>query len=379
MLRILKISFGQKNPVAGWVAALHQNALCTRLAVVSFRSLKLFAGYDIMKYRRMQVLGVLTTVLFTASAAWGVSCATQSQMTAAQRTAFEQAARDIALHVQSGNVQAVQAETIASVAAHFGGIQSTIERIAPEIKGAAITVDDLYALDASDLKTAGEAQFFCGAAASTQLVTITIPQLPPGSYALAIVHATGVEKPEQMAIILENDPAGSAQWKLAGFIVRPLSVAGHDGLWYWKQARIYAAKKQDWAAYFYYQMAAYLVTPVDFLTSPNLQKLLKEENAARPAELPSGAAPLTVSANGQTFSVTGLRTDSSLGGLDLAVTYTTASVSDPVATRSQILALMKALLQQHPGLREAFHGLWVYAEAAGQRPFAIELPMNKIQ
>ena len=41
--------------------------------------------------------------------------------------------------------------------------------------------------------------------------------------------------------------------------------------------------------------------------------------------------------------------------------------------------LMKAMLSAHPELREAFHGLWVYANAANERPFANELPMSQIQ
>jgi hypothetical protein len=39
---------------------------------------------------------------------------------------------------------------------------------------------------------------------------------------------------------------------------------------------------------------------------------------------------------------------------------------------------MKALLAEHPELRQAFHGLWVYANAPNQRPYAIELPMGDI-
>ena len=68
-----------------------------------------------------------------------------------------------------------------------------------------------------------------------------------------------------------------------------------------------------------------------------------------------------------------------LGGLDLVVNYKASDVSDPVATRSHNLEIMKALLSRHPEMREAFHGLWVYANAENQRPFAIELPMNQIQ
>ena len=333
-----------------------------------------------MKYWRTQIFRLLpaAAVLLTANTALAVSCTTQSQMTEAQRTAYMQTARGIAVQVQSGNVQAVKAATIASVAANFNGIASTIQAVAPQINNAAITVDDIYALNAADLKATDEAQFFCSATTSNTLVTITIPQLPPGNYVLAIVHATGVEHPQQMGMILENEPQGSTQWKLAGFFVRPLATAGHEGVWYWSQAREYAKKKEDWNAYFYYHMAAYLLTPVDFLSSPNLEKLQKELAAVEPAGLPTDT-PMTISAGGETFAVTDLHTDGSLGGLDLVISYKATDVSDPVATRSHILALMKAMLQQHPELREAFHGLWVYANAPGQRPFAIELPMNQIQ
>jgi hypothetical protein len=32
----------------------------------------------------------------------------------------------------------------------------------------------------------------------------------------------------------------------------------------------------------------------------------------------------------------------------------------------------------HPGLRDAFHGLWVYADAGNATAFALELPMDQI-
>jgi hypothetical protein len=45
-----------------------------------------------------------------------------------------------------------------------------------------------------------------------------------------------------------------------------------------------------------------------------------------------------------------------------------------------VTAVMRALLEQHPGLRTAFHGLWVYAATPGnQNPFALELPMEQIE
>ena len=116
---------------------------------------------------------------------------------------------------------------------------------------------------------------------------------------------------------------------------------------------------------------------MDFLSSPNLEKLHKEAQTVRPAEMP-GQSPMTLKAGGQSFEITSMRTDSSLGGLDLVINYNTKDVSDPVATHAQIVELMKAMLAQYPQLRQAFHGLWVYAHAANQNPYAIELPMNQI-
>ena len=293
-----------------------------------------------------------------------------------------QAARTLANDVQMSNLPAVKANTIASVAAQFDSIAGTIQSLAPNLQGATLTVESIYNLKATDLKSPADTQFFCSVPGSQLLITLSIPQLPPGDYAFVVAHATGVKQPQQLAMILANDttsgPAGSAQWKLAGFFARPLALAGHDGVWYWTKARDYAKSHQQWNAYFYYQTAAYLLTPVDFLSSPNLEKLQKEMSGVRPDGLPD-AEPMKLAANGQTFDVTQIHTDGSLGGLDLVVNYKSNDVSDPVATRSRNVEVMKAFLTQHPELRSAFHGFWVYANAENQRPFAIELPMNQIQ
>lgn len=324
------------------------------------------------------LLGILIAVLWSPSAR-AVSCTMQSQMKDSDRALYEQAARSIGTNIQSANVSAVRADTIASVAAQFDPLAATIQQASPQIRNATLTVDALYNLNAMDLASgAQQADFFCSLAGSNRVITVTIPQLPKGNYLLAIMHATGVEQPQQISLILQNDPEGSQQWKLAGLFVRPLTEAGHDGLWYWKQARDFAAKKQNWNAYFYYQTAAFLLDPVDFLSSPNLEKLQKEAQAVKPVDLP-GETPLEIEAGGQNLEITGIRTQSFENGLDLVVNYKAKGVSDPVATRTQIVALMKALLTQHPELRTGFHGLWVYAYNNNGQPFAIELPMNQIQ
>ena len=295
-------------------------------------------------------------------------------MTEAERAALMQSAHTLASAVQSGNAAAVQALTIAKVKSQFDPIANTIEQTSPLLAGATITIDALYGLDASDLKTAAEdTVFFCGVANSPVHVDFTIPQLPQGQYALALVHATGVKQPQQMAFLLQKN----GDWQLAGLFVKPLLVAGHDSVWYWTKARAFNQKNQKWNAYFYYTTAAYLASPADFMTSANLDKLNQEAQTAKPDGLP-GAQPMVITSGNNTFPVSQIHTDGSLGGLDLVLRYSTAETSDPVATRARNLELMKATLQAHPELREGFHGLWVFAEAPNQRPYGNELAMSEI-
>jgi hypothetical protein len=322
-------------------------------------------------------LAVLPLIL--AVPAHALTCTTQSQMDEAERNALRGAAMAVAGNVQVGNAEAVKAQTISAVASQFEGIAGSIQGVSPSIQHATLTVDALYQLDATDLKAPQDAQFFCGLPASSLTVEINIPNLPPGKYALAVVHATGVKNPQALSMVLSNDPAGSSIWKVAGFFVRPMTMGGQDGLWFWKQARDYAAKKQDWNAYFYYQTAEFLLDPVDFLISPNLQKLQREAEQTRPAGLPD-AQPMHLTSNGQSFAITNLHTGELSNQLDLVVTYQATANQDPVAARAQVTAVMRALLATHPELESAFHGLWVYASTPGnQHPFALELPMKEIE
>jgi hypothetical protein len=211
-------------------------------------------------------------------------------------------------------------------------------------------------------------------------VVLSFSELPPGKYAVAILHATGVPKPQQVSLVL-NETA-TDQWKLAGFFTKPMTMAGHDGVWYWAEARDYGQKKMNWDAWFYYQTAAFLLDPADFLSSPNLEKLNREENQARPDGLPSGS-PAPLNADGSVFQIMSYETSAALGGLDFVVHYApdtnqAAQLREPVAARKQALDLMTALLSAHPELRAAFNGIWVRADQGNTSLFALELPMSEI-
>jgi hypothetical protein len=328
------------------------------------------------------LLGLLLLLVLAPAAAWAdVTCTTESQMTSTQRNTLAAAARSMAMDVQHGDVQELRRQTIAPVAQDFSGIASTIQSLQPVIAKAALTVDSLYLLDASRQPAhAAQTTFTCGLPDSLMTVNLRFHDLPPGHYALVILHATGVALPQQITFVLQQ--SAPASWMLAGFFVRPMTMAGHDGLWYWTQARAYAQRKMLWDAWLYYQAARYLLVPVDFLDSPNLEKLNHEASEIRPEGVP-GKHPLMLHAGAETYSVTALRPTDSLGPLDLSVHYQpsaaqSAALNDPVAARQQVLQAAQALLAAHPELQAAFQGFWMHADQGGSSIYALELPMTQV-
>jgi hypothetical protein len=315
--------------------------------------------------------------LAAGQCAYGAACTTQAQMTTPQRESLQNAARALASQIQSGNDAAIQANTIPAVASDFSGIRNSIDYLRPLVQQAVITVDGLYLLDASaDAQGEARTDFFCG----SPLVVLNFTNLPPAVYALAIVHATGVAQPQQISLILAKS-AGD-RWMLAGFFDKPMTAMGHDGLWYWTSARQYAQTKMNWDAWFYYRMASNLLDPLDFLSSPNLQKLQKETDQVKPDNVP-GERPLRITVGGNAYTVTAIDTTTELGGLDLDVHYTpdptqAAQLQNPPSARQQVTGVMAALLELHPELTKAFHGIWVHADQGNASLFALELPMNQI-
>ena len=308
--------------------------------------------------------------------AWAASCTTQAQMTAAQRNELSTTARGLAIRVQNGDTEGMRANTIPSVAADFQGIAASVQSLKPLVQQATIAIEVMYLLDASnDPANESRTDFFCG----SPVVALNFTGLPPATYALVILHATGVAQPQQIALILSK--SADNRWLLAGFVAKPMIEADHDGLWYWQAARRYVQTKMDLDAWLYYQIAANLLNPLDSISSPNLQKLQQEANEIRPNNLP-GTNPVTLNAHDGVFTVTSIGTTTVFGGLDLEVHYTpnpvqAAQLRNPPAAREQVLGVMSALLEQHPELRQAFHGMWIHADMGTGSLFALDLPMTE--
>ena len=309
--------------------------------------------------------------------AHSTSCTTNAQMAPEQRNALLDATRSLVGAVQHNDMQTLRAKTLAASAEDANGIVMSAQAMSALIQSATITVDALYELDGSTGQAnAQRTQFFCG----SPTVVLTFDGLPQGTYALSIVHATGVSKPQLISLILAK--AAGNTWQLAGFYGKPMLEDGHDGLWYWKSARQYAQARKNWGAWFYYRIAASLLDPLDSLSSPNLEKLQHETEQVRPSDVP-GPSPVVLNGNTASFHVTGIDMTTEFGALDIDLHYTpdpsqAEQLRTPVAARQQVTNLMAALLTQHPELRDAFHGIWVHADRENASIYALELPMNEI-
>jgi hypothetical protein len=352
----------------------------------------------------------LGLIFIGCGVARGETCTTQSGLSDAERNGLADAARGLAAKVQANDAAGLRASSGAEVAKDFGGLQYLVGNTAPKLAGATATVEQVYLLDATGLKrnadgSAPDAQFFCSLNRSTMEADFTIPALPPGKYGFAIVNvepavnpapAAGAAKaaPWRLSFLMRQEPAQpGGQWLLAGFYPRPMTAAGHDGLWYWTEARQMAKDKQPWNAWLYYQAAQRLLQPADFVVSTHLDKLRTEAAAAAPPALSDGVsidAPLVVKgADGAEYHFTALGVDDSLGqsGLDVAAHLhieapadpAAATKLDPAAARKRNSDAMSALLAAYPEMRKPFHGVWIYAETTGQPPFATEQSMADIK
>ncbi len=335
----------------------------------------------------MKILKVslLATMLLLQAAAGAEVCTTQSQMTATERDGLASAAKSLADKVQAGDVAGLRAMTVAELEKDFNGVQSVVGQTAPKLTGGLLTVTQVYLLDGSELKrgadgSAPDAQFFCSLNKTAAEVDFLIPALPPGRYGFAIVESTGAT-PWRLSFLMRQE---QGKWMMAGLYPKPILAAGHDGLWFWTQARQMVKAKEQWNAWLYYQQAELLLRPVNFVQSSHLEKLHAEQSAAAPLALSEGVtadAPLVVKgANGAEYHFVGLGVDDSLAKdkVDVIAHLKVDQIGDPVVARKRNADAMSALVAAYPEMRKAFHGVWIFAEMPGQNPYPSEQAMSEI-
>ncbi len=336
------------------------------------------------------LLGVLLGLLLLAAQPplRAQSCTTQAKMTSDIRSSLSDAALQLAQAVQEGDAAKVQAATIAefSSASAFAPTENLVRAASSRLVNDALHLTQIYELDASSRGPgdASDADFSCPLTGTPSETDFAIPGLPRGLYGFAMVEATG-ERPWLLSFLLRED---SGVWKLAGFYPRARSAAGHDGLWYWVSARAYAKADELWLAWIFYGEADELLRPANFATSSNLERLRSERRAASPPELIGGMGssnPLVMKASDAAGAATEYRfTSISAEGsednkqLNLILHLRADDLADAVAATARSKAAAQAMLDAHIELRQAFHGVLVFADSAGHEPLVTEQTISNI-
>jgi hypothetical protein len=325
-----------------------------------------------MRIRKAALAGFILVAALAPAVARAVSCVGQGELSAPDRAALSAAAGPLLQAVFSADTGGLHAALLPAEAGAWDGIRGAVEQSADLLKNGQPKLRNIYLLDASMQPTAADTQFFCTSANGALTVSINMPALPPGKYAVILADAEGAPLAGQIGLILAQD-AGA--WKLAGLSIRQGSLSGHDGVWYWSRARS-LAQSDGWTAFYLYETARSLLLPVDFLSSPNLDKLHTEQQQVLNG--PQTAFPYKVPDGDRTWKILAVAFDASLRQPDLAVMYEGTGVTDPAAQRTEANAVLSAFLKTQPGLRANFHGLWAVASTGGKTTPVMELPMEKI-
>lgn len=310
-------------------------------------------------------------LIVSATRGWAVSCITQGSMQPSDRDPLAAAGQRIAAAIVQQDTSTLQSSLLPAVAQQWESIRDAAEAGAPLVKDGHAQLRSLYILDATSLTAPADAQFFCINANASLTVTISMRSLPPGKYALVLADAAGSSLAGQIGLVLGWD---ASAWKIGGLFIRPGALDGHDGVYYWQRGRDDARAGVPWVAFYSYEAARTLLLPVDFLSSPNLDRLNQEQSQI--AGAPS--FPYSVQAGDRTFKIETVRFDPSIRTADLGVVYESTGVTDPAALRTEATAVMSAFLKAQPTLRQGFHGLWAYSSSGGKITPVMELPMNQI-
>jgi hypothetical protein len=318
---------------------------------------------------------VLLALLASPAAGRATSCTMQAEMQPLDRDALVSAAGRLAQTVAGQDEAALKAALLPAVSRDWEKIREAAQAATVLMKGGQIQLRNLYLLDAASLAAPADTQFFCSTASGSMTVTLTLRALPPGRYAVVLADAAGAPNAGQLGFILVWDGPDSG-WKLGGLTVRPGALDGHDGAWWWTRARELARDEQSWSAWYAYEAARILLVPVDFLSSPNLEKLGAEQ--AQLKDSPQNAFPMTLPDGPRAWKIDAMHLDSSLLHAELGVVYESTGVTDLAAQRTEATAVLSAVLKAQPELRKSFYGLWAYAVKDGKQTPVTELPMEKI-
>ena len=312
-----------------------------------------------------------------AGSAHAQECFSGSEIDAATARAVSAAARKYFDMSAQGDVAGLKANALPDVAANFGIIEQAVVADRPYFSQQEPSQTRIFILDATGSKTVWQrAEFYCGIYNSPDRVGFAIPNLPPGRYALTIAKVEGKE-PATLTLILQD--TGNNSWKLGGYYARLSSVGAHDGLWFASKAGEFKQKGQTRNAWFYYLTAWDLLAPVDFMSTPQLDKLSDEIQAVHPADLPNPVSPTELAAGGKNYKITDIAAVPVAGELYLRLQYEMPDAANSARASQDNTTVMKALLVRYPEFRDGFAGLIARASDGAGHEYGAVTPMKDVK
>lgn len=324
---------------------------------------------------------LLALAILTAGRAFGQTCFTSDDMDPATRSALQSAATRYADMVISGNTAALQQNSIPALASSFAGIESTIKDDQANLKGAQVTMHPPFLLKAEGTAPLPKAEFLCGVfdamGQTKNSAEFVIPNLPPGTYGIAMMDLSGGKASYTLAFVLQQQ---GNDWKIGGLYLRNSQIAGHDSNWFLDQARAFKAKGQTHNAWLYFLEGRDLAMPVPFMYTQQTDKLYQEAESLKPTDFPEDGKTIDLSApDGKTYKAIAIFPVAVGQDLDIVVRYQVASIADTGQTFQSNISVMKALLAKFPELRDAFAGVVARAVQPDGKDYGSLMPMKEIK
>ncbi len=298
--------------------------------------------------------------------------ATRAGITAAGQRYFDMAAK--------GDAASLRLNSIPSLASDFSGIETTVKDYQPALAGAQATVKSVFLLDATGAAPIPHAEFYCGVfgkyGQTANSAVFYLDNLPPAKYAVALLDATSAKGRTMFSEVLQQV---GTDWKLAGLYIKLAEIAGHNSSWYLDHAREYKAKGQLHNAWFYYEQARSLISPLSFMSTLATDKLYDESNGLRPSDLPSGGKTADLAAGTTTYKLTAIFPQTVGNDLDLIVRYQSADASNSNQAYADNVAVIKALVAKYPEVRDAFAAVVARAVDASGRDYGTLMAMKDIK
>jgi len=323
---------------------------------------------------------VVNCLILVTSAASAQTCQTSADMDAAVRTAITNSGHRYFDLATKNDTASLKQNAIPSLASDFGGIENLIKERQPDLAGGQAILKNAFLLDNERGTPNTRAEFYCGVfgknGQTANSAAFYLENLPPARYAVILLDATSPKGRTMFSEVLQQM---GTDWKHGGLYIKSAQIAGHDSDWFLNQARQYKAKGQTHNAWFCYQEARSLISPVPFMSTLATDKLYDESQSLQPADLPAGGKTVDLVAGGSTFKLTSVFPEVVGNDLDLIVRYQSANVSNANLAYQDNLNVIKALVTKYPEVRAAFAAVVARAVDVSGRDYGTLLAMKDVK